>query len=191
MICQSDLVGFTRLASTRGPTEVMSWLSDLFGTFDDLSDMRGVWKVETVGDAYIAGMAEKPLTFNNSPIAVVLFGEDMVRAVKAWSTEKNVDVQCRVGVHFGKCEGGIVGAESQRYHLFGEFMTVLAMLEATSMPNKVQMSGVCKEEVERQIYEDGPVEGEVDLKGFEQRTEEDVVIQLSALGGELVGVSEA
>merc|ERR1719163_595409 len=60
-IAQSDLCGFTQLSSTRTPLEVVDFIGDLFGLFDVLTDKYGVYKVETVGDAYVAGQADKPL----------------------------------------------------------------------------------------------------------------------------------
>merc|ERR1719335_302919 len=45
-IAQSDLCGFTKLASTRTPQEVVAFVSDLFGRFDSLTDVYGVYKVE-------------------------------------------------------------------------------------------------------------------------------------------------
>jgi class 3 adenylate cyclase len=173
-IAQSDLVGFTKLSSTKTPIEVVTFMSDLFGRFDDHSDKRGVWKVETIGDAYIAGMADKPLTDEMSAVSVVLFGQDMVKAVEAWKKDFGFDdsVKVRVGIHFGPCIGGIVGLESQRYHLFGDLMSVLTTMEATSISGRVHVSKTCKEEVERQVLEEGPVDGELEILDFERRQEE-------------------
>merc|ERR1740123_844023 len=53
-IAQSDLCGFTQLSSTKTPEEVIGFMGELFGAFDDLTDQHEVYKVETVGDAYIA-----------------------------------------------------------------------------------------------------------------------------------------
>merc|ERR1712125_56214 len=80
-IAQSDLCGFTQLSATRTPKEVVEFMSDLFGRFDVLCDKFGIYKVETIGDAYIAGMAEHTLTRSNSTVSVLLFGLAMVDAV--------------------------------------------------------------------------------------------------------------
>merc|ERR1712228_93054 len=109
----------------------------------------GIYKVETVGDAYIAGQAEPPLTDNRSPLSVVLFGLEMVKATHAWSKDMGEAVSCRVGVHTGKCIGGIVGEEMQRYHLFGNLLTGLEVLESTAPEGKVQVSSSCKLACER------------------------------------------
>lgn len=148
-IAQSDLCGFTQLAARKQPAEVVRFLSEIFGLFDDLTDTHEVYKVETVGDAYIAGQADKPLTLKKSPLSVVLFGLDMVRATHEWSRKKGENVSCRVGVHHGSVIGGIVGEEMQRYHLFGETMTALEVLEATAPEGRVQVSEACKQAAER------------------------------------------
>lgn len=169
-IAQSDLCGFTKLASSKTPQQVVSFMENLFGRFDALTDKHGVYKVETVGDAYIAGQAEQPLTERNTPVSVVLFGLDMIDATAQWASALGVNVTCRVGVHHGKCVGGIVGTRKQRYHLFGHFMTALDILEATSREGMLQVSGSCKEAVEDQLKGEGRLAYEV-FGSFRARAE--------------------
>jgi class 3 adenylate cyclase len=154
-IAQSDLVGFTQLSSTRTPEEVVRFMDELFGLFDELTEKYGIYKVETIGDAYIAGQAEYPLTDRNKPISVVLFGLDMVRKTHEWARGMGTNVTCRVGIHTGECIGGIVGTEMQRYHLFGNLMSVVEVLESTAPEGKVQTSQACREACERQRQDDG------------------------------------
>lgn len=153
VIAQSDLCGFTKLAATKTPHEIVKFMMELFGSFDDLSDYYKIYKVETVGDAYIAGMADKPLTAEYLPANVIVFGLDMVRAVDDWACAMNVKVTCRVGIHYGECIGGIVGRRAQRYHLFGKFMQGLEILESTSIEGRVQVSDACRKEVQRQLLD--------------------------------------
>lgn len=164
-IAQSDLCGFTKLASTRKPDEVVQLISEIFGRFDAKSDDLKVYKVETIGDAYIAGMAEMKLTATNSPVNVIKFGLAMVEEVNAWATEKNVAVNCRVGVHHGACIGGIVGTEMQRYHIFGNLMNALEVLESTAPEGGVQASNACRTAAEKQTRDE---KLRIELK-FEQR----------------------
>eukprot|EP00438_Fugacium_kawagutii_P005497 Skav227041 [mRNA] locus=scaffold72:374131:380220:+ [translate_table: standard] len=59
---------------------------------------------------------------------------DLLRKSKdGWS------VSCRVGIAHGECIGGIVGTEMQRYHLFGELMSELEVLESTAPEGCVQV----------------------------------------------------
>lgn len=50
----ADLVGFTKWSSTRTPAEVFQLLEALYGEFDAVATKRGVFKVETIGDCYVA-----------------------------------------------------------------------------------------------------------------------------------------
>jgi class 3 adenylate cyclase len=50
----ADIAGFTKWSSTRQPEEVFQLLETLFKAFDALAVKRGVFKVETIGDCYMA-----------------------------------------------------------------------------------------------------------------------------------------
>lgn len=155
-VTQSDLCGFTQLSSGRSPFEVVSFMGELFGRFDVLAQEYNIYKVETVGDAYIAGMAQPHLTEQHSAVKVVEFGLAMIKATAKWSERlrergdeyKDANVRCRVGVHHGECVGGIVGTGMMRYHLFGEFMSIVDILEATSKEGVCQMSDACRKQIE-------------------------------------------
>jgi len=187
-ITQSDLCGFTQLSSTKTPHEVVGFMGDLFGRFDALASEFGIYKVETVGDAYIAGMAWvtgengaplQKLTEKNSTLQVVKFGLAMIKATADWDegmkikklVEPNVRVTCRVGVHHGQCIGGIVGTGMMRYHLFGQFMGQVDILEATSREGQCQISRACMEKVWQEAGKDalsyeerGKKEGQPELQ---------------------------
>eukprot|EP00928_Gymnodinium_smaydae_P073680 TRINITY_DN5683_c0_g1_i3.p1 TRINITY_DN5683_c0_g1~~TRINITY_DN5683_c0_g1_i3.p1 ORF type:complete len:1153 (+),score=225.49 TRINITY_DN5683_c0_g1_i3:141-3599(+) len=153
-IAQSDLVGFTKLSSTQSPEEVVEFISDLFRLFDDLTDKYKVYKVETIGDAYLAGQAGMPLTETNRPLSVAVVATQMIKITQEWSKSRGFSVNCRVGVHTDECTGGIVGAQMQRYHLFGKLLSVVETLEATAPEGCVQMSGACKEAIDLQIKQE-------------------------------------
>ena len=51
----SDIVGFTDISSKLDPGKVSQMLHRLYTVFDALSSEHQIFKVETIGDAYMAG----------------------------------------------------------------------------------------------------------------------------------------
>jgi len=49
----SDIVGFTSMSGSMRPIQVMKMLNDLYMEFDKLVEKHQVYKVETIGDAYM------------------------------------------------------------------------------------------------------------------------------------------
>jgi class 3 adenylate cyclase len=50
----TDISGFTAWCSTRNPDQVFVLLQAVFQRFDDIAKRRKVFKVETIGDSYLA-----------------------------------------------------------------------------------------------------------------------------------------
>ena len=53
----SDIVGFTNISQTLDPQDVMNMLDRLYTKFDKIAEELELFKVETIGDAYMAGEA--------------------------------------------------------------------------------------------------------------------------------------
>jgi len=52
----ADIVGFTAFSAQVDPFQVMVFLNDLFQVFDGMCDEYNVYKIETVGDCYVAAV---------------------------------------------------------------------------------------------------------------------------------------
>jgi class 3 adenylate cyclase len=53
-VCFADIAGFTAWSSTREPAQVFILLQTVYQNFDAIAKRRRVFKVETIGDSYVA-----------------------------------------------------------------------------------------------------------------------------------------
>jgi guanylate cyclase soluble subunit alpha len=66
----SDIVGFTSICSGAQPIEVIEMLKRLYTDFDNYCGLLDIYKIETIGDAYIvAGGLHKSSKYHAQQIA--------------------------------------------------------------------------------------------------------------------------
>ena len=56
----SDIVSFTNMAAEMDPLEVVNMLNELYRMYDQLVDTHCVYKVETIGDAFMCAGGVRP-----------------------------------------------------------------------------------------------------------------------------------
>ena len=97
----SDIAGFTKFSASREPEEVIQMLTELFTEFDKTCVKLGVYKVYTIGDAYIV------LGFTNANERdpekeahnVVKMGMAMIETIQKKRDEGYKEIQMRIGIH--------------------------------------------------------------------------------------------
>ncbi|KAF6254791.1 hypothetical protein COO60DRAFT_286934 [Scenedesmus sp. NREL 46B-D3] len=99
----SDIVGFTELCSLWPTQQVVAMLDMLFSAFDDLCDKHGVFKVETVGDAYMAvaghdGSSDHTLRVAAMAVDMLAAAADVQQQILAKGSD-GWRVQIRIGMH--------------------------------------------------------------------------------------------
>jgi Adenylate and Guanylate cyclase catalytic domain len=71
----ADIAGFTSWSSVRTPTQVFHLLESVYGAFDEIARQRDVFKVETIGDSYVA-VVGLPTPRKHHAVVMVRFARD-------------------------------------------------------------------------------------------------------------------
>ncbi|VDK33595.1 unnamed protein product [Taenia asiatica] len=135
----ADIVGFTKMSSSKTATEIVMLLNDLYNRFDDLSIQVNCEKIGTLGDCYYA-VAGCPVERKDHAMCCVEFGLGMCRIIKAFNKDNNEEVNMRVGVHTGRVNAAIIGCSRFRYDVYSTDVIVANEMETYGLPGRVHIS---------------------------------------------------
>jgi len=142
----ADISGFTSWSSVREPTQVFTLLESVYCAFDHIAKKRKVFKVETVGDCYVAVTGLPEPTKEHASIMAV-FARECVNRFKylVHNLETTLgpdtgDLCIRVGLHSGPVTAGVLRGDKSRFQLFGDTVNTCARLESTGKRNRIQVS---------------------------------------------------
>lgn len=139
----ADIAGFTEFSCGLKPTELVNTLNELFSIFDTICHTRGVLKIKTIGDAYMAASG-LPVPIPDHAVRVADAALDMVAALEAFNFDRDSEtrLECRVGIHSGPVVAGVIGISKFHYDLWGDTVNVASRMESHGIPGLVQVSKV-------------------------------------------------
>lgn len=139
-----DIVGFTRIAQTMSPQELVGELDALYSGFDDIINKHGLEKIKTVGDAYMA-VCGLPQMNKDHALHAVQAALDIISFTNEYAkTRKSKNLtafEIRAGIHSGPVVAGIVGKTKFAYDIWGDTVNTAARMEQNSEPGKINISG--------------------------------------------------
>jgi len=171
----SDIVGFTDIAAMLPAEKVAQMLDRLYTTFDGLSTEHHVFKVETIGDAY---MAVTNLVHDQESDHALRIAHFAIHAVEAAASTpidpENLalgNINIRVGFHSGPVVANVVGSRNPRYCLFGDTVNTASRMESNSKAGRIQCSERTAKILKQQLAASGSKSlkvisrGEIPIKG--------------------------
>ncbi|GIL52659.1 hypothetical protein Vafri_8480 [Volvox africanus] len=162
-----DIQGFTTMCNSVKPAVVMAFLNDLYTRLDALLDVYGVYKVETIGDCYVAAGGLMKVDEETGAVTVrsddvdpqhahrtVQFAKALLHAASAVRLPNTGEpVRLRVGIHSGPAMSGVVGTRMPRFCLFGDTINTASRMESTGVPGAIHVSQATRDLVPWEPWE--------------------------------------
>ncbi|ESO83952.1 hypothetical protein LOTGIDRAFT_91228, partial [Lottia gigantea] len=168
----SDICGFTAMSSESTPMQVVGLLNDLYTLFDSIIEYYDVYKVETIGDAYmvVSGLPKPNGIIHAGEIASMSL--HLLEAIGKFKIRHRPDdkLKLRIGVHTGSCVAGVVGLKMPRYCLFGDTVNTASRMESHGEALKIHCSQQVKELLDQLSGYELEERGVVCMKGKGDQT---------------------
>ncbi|KAL1246525.1 hypothetical protein QQF64_034659 [Cirrhinus molitorella] len=124
------------------PMEVVDMLNDIYKNFDSILDNHDVYKVETIGDAYMVASGLPRRNGNRHAVDICLMALDILEFMGTYQLRHlpGIPLWIRIGIHSGPCAAGVVGNKMPRYCLFGDTVNTASRMESTGLPLRIHVS---------------------------------------------------
>ncbi|VEP17394.1 putative Cyclase [Hyella patelloides LEGE 07179] len=135
----ADLSGFTELCDNLSANEIVAFLNELVIAFDEAAELYGVEKVKTIGSGYMAvsGLSVPRIDHNKR---VVDFALEMIRILRSFNRDRNINLKIRIGVNSGEVVAGIIGRSKFIYDLWGDTVNIAHRLQVRGAEDMVQVT---------------------------------------------------
>jgi adenylate cyclase len=158
----ADISGFVPLARRLGAGRTVALLNRIVSEFDALSELHGVEKIKTIGDAYMAAAGVPEGRLDHLP-RLARLALDMQSVLRRMRDETGLDLNMRIGLASGPVMAGVIGRQKFSYDVWGDAVNLAARLESLSLPGRIHVCPRCHAELVREFVLES--RGVVEIKG--------------------------
>lgn len=159
----ADIVAFTRFSSGMSPERLVGVLNEIFTEFDTIADQRGLEKIKTIGDAYMAA-AGLPEPAADHAARAAHMALDMIDALVRFNRRCGYDLQMRIGINSGAVVAGVIGKHKFIYDLWGDAVNTASRMESHGVAGRVQVTDATRRRLgEPFLFEE---RGTIEAKGI-------------------------
>ena len=153
----AEICSFSEICEHVSPKETVEILNVIYTTFDDITTRHEVYKVETVGEVYMA-VSGCPIRITNHAHVASCCALDMIQSMTTLrirlaeifnddkkylfdvADNRSPTVDAHIGLNTGRINAGVVGTNNPRFKLFGDTVNMASRMESTCPSGKIQLS---------------------------------------------------
>jgi adenylate cyclase len=135
----ADIVGFTKFSEGVGAEVLVNVLNDIFTRFDRIAEHRGLEKIKTIGDSYMAA-AGLPVPVADHTVRAAHMALDMIEAMGRFNEQSLYQLQVRIGISTGAVVAGVIGRRKFVYDLWGDVVSTASRMESYGVSGRIQIT---------------------------------------------------
>lgn len=150
----ADITGFTKLADSLSPKQIVRLLNELFSGFDEIAERHGLEKIKTIGDAYLAvgGLGNS----NNLEYvqATLNAAQDFQKLIKEHSLNEFHDLQLdvHIGIATGPVAAGVIGKLRLTYDIWGNTVNLASRLSDQAIAGQIFVDQTTFKRMAKQFF---------------------------------------
>jgi len=144
----TDFKGFTIIADSLSPQEVVAELNEWFFAFDEIMEKYDLEKIKTIGDSYMCA-GGIPVASKDHPERIILAAMDIRQYMITKNERRRAEGlptwELRIGIHVGPVVAGVVGKNKYAYDIWGSTVNIASRMESNGEPGQINISSATYE----------------------------------------------
>ncbi|MFO1479080.1 MAG: adenylate/guanylate cyclase domain-containing protein [Turneriella sp.] len=142
-VCFTDFEGFTQIAESMSPAELVGELDRCFSYFDSLMERHKLEKLKTIGDSYMfaGGIPIENRTHAVDSVMAALEIQAFMNQMKEIKSSQGLPYwQLRLGIHSGNLVAGVIGEKKFAYDVWGDTVNTASRCESSGIASEINIS---------------------------------------------------